>query len=178
MKISPLSQHQLPQATALYESAFPEYERRPTSDWQVMVEKQPGGFKAWAVTDENEAFCGFITTWAFPAFTYVEHFAISPEKRGAGIGGAAISILINECAGKPVVLEVEPPDTEMARRRIGFYRRHGLSLIPLPYLQPGYRPGAEWVPLPVMATNATWAEYHFEEIKRTLHREVYGVGRD
>lgn len=174
MLLVKLSSQHLAEAAKLYESAFPEYERRPTKDWLNMA-KEHNTFEAWAVTDNGHAFYGFITAWPFATFVYVEHFAISSSLRGTGIGGQAIDLFIKKSAPKPVVLEVEPPSTDMARRRIGFYHRHGLSLIPLTYSQPGYRPNAQWVPLSIMATHATWTVQHFDEVKQTIHQTVYGV---
>ena len=47
--------------------------------------------------------------------------------RGNGIGGAVIERLREE-SDKPLLLEVELPDSgPMAVRRIDFYRRHGLE---------------------------------------------------
>lgn len=175
MKFRTFSPQLLTDAVELYESAFPEYERRPTDAWQDMIQAPCKYFQPVALTDVDGLFLGFITLWNFPSFVYVEHFAIRPALRGYGLGGRALNIFIKGCGSKPVVLEVEPPETDMARRRIGFYGRHGLSIVPLPYSQPGYRPGAEWVSLSVMATNTEWVEKHFDEVKRTIHKEVYGV---
>ena len=40
---------------------------------------------------------------------------------------------------KNVVIEVELHEDEMARRRIGFYERHRMTLIDKEYLQPPYQ---------------------------------------
>jgi len=174
MKLSLLPSPHIPQARALYESSFPECERRPTAGWLKMIGNHIY-FKAWEVADAENAFCGLITAWDFASFTYVEHFATIPSLWGKGAGGEALDLFIKKHAGKPVVLEVEPPLSDLPRRRVGFYKRHGFSLIPLPYSQPPYRPGADWIALCVMATRPHFAKRHFEAIRKTIHREVYGV---
>lgn len=174
MTLQALSPTQAVQAAELYEAAFPEYERRPTEAWSQMIGTH-SVFKALAICSNEGAFCGFITLWTFEEFVYVEHFALLPSVRSAGLGGQVLERIKVLHAPLPLVLEVEPPNTDMAIRRIGFYQRHGLQLIPLPYSQPGYRIGAPWVALPVMATQAEWVQAHFEEIKKKIHREVYGV---
>jgi len=93
MKLSLLSSSHIPQARALYESSFPECERRPTADWLQMIGNH-NFFKAWEVADTENAFCGFISAWDFASFTYVEHFATIPSLRGKGIGGEAIDLFI------------------------------------------------------------------------------------
>lgn len=174
MKLSRLSSQHLPQACALYESSFPKCERRPTTDWLKMIEGHKF-FHAWEVTDSKGFFCGFITAWTFPSFTYVEHFAITPVFREKGIGGRVLDIFTKRQEDTPVILEVEPPVSEMSRRRIKFYQRHKFSLIHCAYFQPPYYPGAEWIKLCVMTTKLHFAERHFEEIRQTIHREVYGA---
>ena len=42
--------------------------------------------------------------------------------------------------GKPVVLEIDPPVDEIARRRQGFYQRCGFAVNPYPHVHPPYRP--------------------------------------
>ncbi len=62
---------------------------------------------------------GFIAIWEFDDFVYVEHFALTESCRGLGLG----SKMLKETAKlfeKPLCLEVEPPTTDIARRRIRF----------------------------------------------------------
>ena len=42
--------------------------------------------------------------------------------------------------GKTVVLEIDPPVDEIARRRQGFYQRCGFAVNPYPHVHPPYRP--------------------------------------
>lgn len=119
-------------------------------------------------------FCGFITWWDFGDFVYGEHFAMLPECRGAGIGGEVIDRFVAD-AGKPVVLEVELPTNDTARRRIGFYERHGFTLCDAEYVQPPYDAGGEGVPMRLMSHGMPLDAETFERVRDTLYAEVYGV---
>lgn len=119
-------------------------------------------------------FCGFITWWDFGGFVYGEHFAMLPECRGAGIGGEVIDRFVAD-AGKPVVLEVELPTNDTARRRIGFYERHGFTLCDAEYVQPPYDAGGEGVPMRLMSHGMSLDAETFERVRDTLYAEVYGV---
>ena len=68
---------------------------------------------------------GFITYWDFDEFYYVEHFATNPALRNGGYGKRTLEHLC-EFLKRPIVLEVERPVEEMAKRRINFYQRHDL----------------------------------------------------
>lgn len=161
-----------PAAESLYQSAFPAAERRDLDRWRDLRLEEPA-FTAYAILLE-EAFGGFLTVWQFEDFVYVEHFAVSPDMRGGGIGAQALATLIVQLS-LPVVLEVEPAGEEMADRRIGFYRRNGFTLDERRYLQPPYRPGDDWLPLCLMSTDPVYLEAHYEKIVQTIYERVYGI---
>lgn len=165
------------EAAALYENAFPEEERRPTADW-IRLMSERASFHADAILLSDGTFAGILTYWTFKGFGYVEHFATQPALRGHGLGGKAIASLIEKARPTPIVLEVEPPTDETARRRISFYERQGLSLVEKDYIQPPYRPDGECLNLHLMSTDKDFAETNFTFIKGTIHREVYGVAAE
>ena len=115
---------------------------------------------------------GLLTTWTFDSFTYIEHFALSPEVRGRGYGSEALAMLIARTE-QPLILETEPPTDELTRRRIGFYERSGFTLYDYPYVQPAYTADSQPVPLCLMGTLDT-QDIMLDQVSRTLHREVYG----
>lgn len=158
------------QFAALYESAFPPEERRPTADELALDDKR----FTISLIEHQGKFAGFITVWHFDRFTYIEHFATLPELRGGGIGSQTLATLLAS-TDKPVVLEVEPPAGTIAKRRIAFYRRAGFAEMPQPYEQPPYRAGAPAVPLRIMTTSRDTGDDFFDEIKRTLYSEVYKI---
>ena len=84
--------------------------------------------------------------------------------------------LKNQAGGRPFVLEVELPDNAMARKRIAFYERHGLSIVDRSYRQPPYRRGEKGLSLLIMTTDKAFAEAHFDKIRDNIYANVYGVG--
>ncbi len=156
------------QFIALYESAFPMDERRPTADELALADKR---FELRTIRHEG-AYAGFITLWHFDTFVYVEHFATLPELRGHGIGSRTLQMLRHESA-QPIVLEVELPENDTARRRIAFYQRAGFDTMPQPYEQPPYTAERNGLPMCIMTTANDTSDQFFNQIKRTLYSEVY-----
>ena len=74
---------------------------------------------------------------------------------------------------QPFVLEVELPDTDIARRRIAFYERIGFVLCEKHYLQPPYNEGFPAVPLRLMEYGGQLTKTDFDQVAHTLHRVVY-----
>ena len=70
---------------------------------------------------------------------------------------------------------MEPPETEPAVRRIGFYRRCGFFLNEYPYLQPPLAPGRSTLPLLVMTTGGPVSRPQFEQIRDVLYARVYRI---
>jgi len=68
----------------------------------------------------------YIVMYAeFPSFIFVDYLLVNPITRGAGVGGQVLNRL--KSLGKPIILEVEPPEAEDVdtSRRIRFYERNG-----------------------------------------------------
>lgn len=152
---------------SVMEEAFPAEERR-TKDYlkkQIKTEKK---FSIWL----NEEKTSFITIWNFDKFKYIEHFASSSKERGKGKGAKIIKEVI-ENAGKPVVLEAEPVQTDMQKRRIGFYERVGFKVNEPYYFQPPMQEDLEGVELKILSCPDFLTSEEFENVTKTLHREVY-----
>lgn len=115
---------------------------------------------------------GFITVWELENFTYVEHFAVAPGKRNGGIGSEIMGAL-EALTDKPICLEVELPNNDTARRRIGFYKRCGFSLNEYPYIQPSLGKGKSPVPLLIMTTGGEIDEECFAKLRDELYSVVY-----
>lgn len=153
----------------LLTEAFPEDERRDL-DLQRTIVDTDSRFSCILATEGDEP-VGFVTVWDFTRFRYVEHFATMANARNKGYGAQIIGTLVRQ-SDKPIVLEVEIPDNETARRRICFYQRNGFHLLPYSYTQPPYRQGGNSLPMKLMAT-AELSEAATARIIATLHREVY-----
>ena len=154
----------------IYLLSFPVDEQRPVESILRLLAEEPR-YTLYAVIDDNTKPIGLLTTWTFETFTYIEHFALSPEVRGQGHGSEALKMLIAQNP-RPLILEAEPPTDELTRRRIRFYERSGLTLYDYPYVQPAYTADSQPVPLCLMGTLDTQGAT-LDQVSRTLHREVY-----
>lgn len=122
----------------------------------------------------NDIPVGLITYWDFGHFHYIEHFAIDPAQRNGGHGKNTLQHLCR-LLKRPIVLEVEMPEEEIAVRRIGFYQRQGFSLWEKPYQQPPYKRGDNYLPMLLMAYGDLQCERDFDAVKNRIYREVYNV---
>ena len=158
-------------AEQLMTDAFPPEERRPIEQQRAYTDHNPL-FHSNAVV-ENGQFAGILNYWELDGFIYVEHLATDPALRGGGIGGRALDLLSAQ-SSLPIVLEVEHPDTEIAGRRIGFYRRHGYTLWERKtYIQPPYGDDLPWLPLLLMVNGRLEEEKDFERIRKDIYETVY-----
>ncbi|MEG2177319.1 MAG: hypothetical protein RRY15_00380 [Bacteroidales bacterium] len=116
---------------------------------------------------------GILIYWEFAEFIYLGHFAIAEDFRNHKLGGQFLSNFLKDTS-KPVILEVELPDTDLAVRRIGFYERLGLKLYTKSYMQPAYSPSLQSIPLYLMETERTHLlEKEFDKIVKMMHTEIY-----
>ena len=158
----------------LLQTAFPADERR---DDELQRANADANDKFHClVIEKAENPIGLLTCWDFGTFVYIEHFAISEELRGGGLGQKALRLFLKD-TDRPVVLEVEMPRIkgDITHRRIGFYRRAGFSLRKMAYKQPPYREGDGWLPMKLMTYgNFKWLKMA-ESMRDTIYREVYEV---
>lgn len=145
---------------SLYESAFPEEERREKGYHIETMQREQFHFDAVV---EGDSFVGIIGWWDLDTALYIEHFAIVPTLRGGGYGGRILS-LIKGISAKQVILEVEHPTDPLAQRRIVFYRREGFHLNTHHYSHPPYR-GTERVNLLIMSYPDPISEEALERFK-------------
>ncbi len=173
----------------VYQEAFPPAERRNRE--QLIEEMGQPEVCVGLITYEGER-AGFFIYWELEDFIYGGHFAIHEDLRGKGIGALFLSQFLR-WAAKPVIIEVEPPENKIARRRIAFYEQLGLKLFPCDYKQPAYAPDKDAVPLYLMeaaahtdlrATNGRKAPqvlipddallpWRYEQVKQSLYEYVY-----
>ena len=157
----------------LWLDAFPEAERRDMDAQRANTDTNPLFHCLLAETDNGQP-VGFLTCWDFGTFCYGEHFATAPALRNHGYGGRIIRAVLQRAA-RPFVLEVEMPEDELSRRRVGFYERNGLTLWQeIPYLQPAYRAAGGCLPMYLMATHDLRPQKDAAHVISTIHRYVYG----
>lgn len=152
---------------ALYEEAFPLQERRP---WPLQKQLIAAGRIHILRITKEDRFAGFVFFWKLPAFSFIEHFAVDPASRGGGTGTQVMKEM--ETLLGTIILEVEPPDTEQAIRRIHFYERLGYHTFPEPYQQPSYYPPHPPLDLRLMHKNLP-ATANFAFVRDQLYELVY-----
>lgn len=158
----------------LLHQVFPEDERRDDDKQRYNTDYHPL-FHCCLINDKDVSSpVGLLTFWDFPHYLYIEHLAISPTLQGKGYGKRLLTEFIHD-KKRPIVLEVELPHDLLSRKRISFYRQCGLQLWECDYVQPPYRPHDFSIPLYLMATNELVFDRDYVEIRKTLHRVVYGV---
>lgn len=154
---------------AIMEASFPETEIRPREEQYALFDDR--AYRILVRREEGNT-AGFFAVWDFPEVLYIEHFAVDGRLRGGGIGAAMIGEL-KALSDNPICLEVEPPENETAKRRIGFYERNGFFLNPYPYIQPPISAGRDAIPLLIMTGGGFIDEAKFEKIKQLLYTRVY-----
>lgn len=170
IKIEGINDPLLSKMKHTYKTSFPPEERRRFAEVEeLLVENPLLNIDAFLKGGE---YVGFVTSWQLDGFIYVEHFAVEEKKRNQGIGKNALTEFVT-AKKKPVVLEVELPEDEMSRRRIGFYERVGFVLEPRSYGHPPYREGVEGLKLYVMAYGDINIKKEFERVKECLYTHVY-----
>ena len=91
VKIDNISDPFLSKVEQTYMEAFPPNERRDFELAKGLIVSETA-FNLYIFIREGE-YVGFITTWSFESFLYVEHFAIDASQRSGGIGSKALELL-------------------------------------------------------------------------------------
>lgn len=160
-------------ARQIYETSFPEDERRNFDLLKALDGKYD--FDFFVIADKQANAIGIISLWSFKEFIYIEHFAIQQNERGKGIGSSVLSSLANKYS-KPILLEVELPEDDLAKRRIAFYQRHGFAVQPYDYTQPAYDKTKQSLPMIVMIkADFEITKRFFDSAIATIYKEVYGL---
>lgn len=151
---------------SLLKTSFPIDEYRPYQSQKELLNDPR--YTVFVVDDLT----ALITVWQFESFSFIEHFAVAPECRNQGLGAGILHELIS-MQSRPVCLEAELPETDLAKRRLGFYQRRGFHVNNYHYIQPAYSVGQNPVPLLILTTGAPITMNQFESIRDILYREVY-----
>lgn len=120
-------------AWAIYDTSFPRCEKRGRSHF-VEALGDPL-YRPWVFT-EGDSVAGIAFCWQMPGAVYLEHLAVDPRRRNGHRGSMMLCDLCRE--GLPVVLEIEPPETDLTRRRRDFYLRNGFTENQIEYIHPSY----------------------------------------
>ncbi len=153
----------------ILKSSFPSAERRSKAGQKKIFDDERYSVFGWL---ENEKIVGFAAVWKFESFAFLEHFAVKETARNQGLGGLILNELKNALQ-TPVILEIEPPEDDLKRRRIAFYERHGFKLNDFDYTQPPMQNGQPEIKLFLMSSDRKISKDEFWNIKKVLYREIY-----
>lgn len=154
----------------LMELSFPREEYRPREGQRALLADP--AYTVYVVHGDNGEIAALATVWELGRFALLEHLAVAPSLRNGGMGGRILHALAERCQGR-LCLEVELPETDLARRRIGFYERNGFVFHDYPYEQPPLSADRAAVPLRIMTQGGKIDRATFEDIRSTIYRRVY-----
>lgn len=170
-KIRVLSAAEFEEIFSLLSRSFPEEEYRDREGQRALFRKSPYRVIGY---EEEGVLLGILAVWELESVRFVEHLAVAPEARNRGIGRKLLTWYLQQ-EDRPMVLEVEYPENDLARRRIGFYQRLGCHLNEFPYLQMPLREGDEPLPLYIMSYPDPVSREEFLPWKKEIYARVYGV---
>lgn len=166
-----ISKDEFDAAYAIMMASFPPDEYRPKNEQTELFSRKE--YQMWGL-EENGNLCGFAAVWELGEVTFLEHLAVAETHRSRGLGAKILSELATLAQGR-LVLEVELPETELCKRRIGFYERCGFFYNDYDYTQPPISQGKSPVPLRIMSHGNSLTEAEFTQVRDTLYEKVYGV---
>lgn len=169
MELKKISKNEYDKYFSLLEDDFVLEERRTKEDEFAAFDNQ--AFSPNFIY-ENGNLIGYACFWEFDEFVFVEHFAILKNMRGTGCGSRFLKEF-SESKNKPIVLEVELPENEIAKKRISFYERLGYVINPFEYYQPTYHEGLELVPMHIMTYKNTLSKEQFDSFVLQIKNLVY-----
>lgn len=152
--------------------SFPYQERRAKYDVKKLLNEREEVFLKIV---DNSKIVGIIAYRDFSKIRFFEYFAVHPDYKGRGIGSVALKNFISDFLqsdNETLVLEVEKPIDEIARRRIAFYKSFDFRLNDYDYNQPNYHT-AKPVPMFLMTYKKSLSFSEFNIIKNKLYDVIY-----
>ena len=157
------------QAWELYEGSFPLEERR-LLDAQSRVMKKPN-YHFDTIIDEKQLI-GFLLWWEFETHSYIDHFATSTQQRNKGFGKLILEKFMDSNY-KPILLEVELPNSTINQRRIKFYERIGFKLNQHYYEIPPLKEGQSPLPLLLMSYPSLLSKNDVKQFIKIYHPVIF-----
>ena len=150
------------------EKIFPKCEYRPRNAAKNLINN--GTYKLWHI-QINDTRVGFVGIWELSDFVFIEHLATYESYRNLGFGAACLNELEKQY-GK-IILEAEPPESDIQKRRISFYERCGFKRNSIEYFQPSYTKNGAPVPLILLSFPEALSEPN-KCVKR-IYEKVYKI---
>lgn len=169
IRLKTISDTYFSQAWELYLEAFPPEERK-TFEAQTRIMKNPM-YHYDVIVVENELI-GFLLWWDLEEVRYVDHFATVKKQRNKGYGKLILEKFMND-REKPVLLEVELPESSLNERRIKFYERIGFKLNQHHYQLPIFNEGEPALQFLVMTYPELISVNDVKQFVKTCHPIIF-----
>ncbi len=161
----------------LFEEAFPREERMEDERFFDFITSSDSVMLVIMYRGERVGFVTYVDLGISLLATYL---AVDSKVRGEGIGHKFLTAFLAQ-SPKPIVMEVEQPTTEIARRRIAYYQRLGVEYrSEVTIFQPPHSRGAESVTYNLMESPAfgrkgeeLLIESRLEEVSQLIHNRTY-----
>ncbi len=153
---------------SILSDSFPKNELRPEGNMKRTMENK----KYIVYKYGNDDIKGTTAVWELDSFLFVEYLAVNEKFRNNGIGSEILKELFDKYK-RPLCLEVEPPESDITKRRIEFYKRNNFYLNHYPYEQPAYSQKQAAVPLMIMTSGGTITKEQFLKLRKEIYKEVY-----
>lgn len=153
----------------LLADSFPADEYRPRATLIAMLDWHT--FAMYVEHDGDNA-KALMFSHDLGGMRFIENFCVLPEMRGAGYGGRMFDEFIKS-EPTPVVFEVEPPVDELTRRRVNFYKRHGMLLDERKYIMPALGEGLSPMQLYLMSDKPLGDSFY--SVRDAIYRVAYKV---
>lgn len=112
------------QFLSLYDSAFPEFERRTHAALSETLKQKQFTQEIYV---EGDKLLALLSYWTFPKFVFLEYIAVDPSMRGGGIGSKILGDFLAKLGGKTCILEIDPPVDDVSKKRLNFYEKLGFK---------------------------------------------------
>lgn len=171
MQIQEIVREDFEEIYALVRTTFPQEECYPYAYHQKAFQREDLFGRKYIVDGEIKA---FTTGFRQKGYLFLDYFAVDKNLRGHGLGGQFFKQVI-ESANCPVIIEVELPETDIAKRRIGFYQRLGFQLNTFTYRMPLISDGFGDTPLYIMSYPNPIPDNDCQALVNDIYQNVYRV---
>lgn len=154
-------------AMELYQLSFPFHEQRERLSQERILQDSEYHF---SLIYDGSSFAGLVLYWETDEFIYIEHLCILPEMRNRQYGQKTLSLLREK--NKLLLLEIDPPEDEISRRRKGFYERCGFLENQFAHIHPPYHRENQGHRLTIMTCPRAASEKEYGRFYQYLERRV------
>jgi len=153
----------------IYIQSFPPVERRSREAQENLMKEQKYHMIPFYMDD---ILVGFIAYWDLEEIIFIEHLAVDKVHQGKGYGKKIVGELIIS-HDRRIILEVDPPEDEISKKRIKFYENLGFHLNRFNYYQPSLGEGKGAVSLLLMTYPEVIQDHQLLVYAERIHRIVY-----